>query len=312
MTFIEKSLRLREKLRQFILGWLDPKTLNSERARAELNAVLKKHWDPQPIEIYELILENWESNQPPPTAGTPSNPDKRFIVFIDQDLDVDWIANEDLPSDAEKCVSLAESIGARRCKHLPREQILELKRLIGQAIVNGIRGHKEESCKLAEDAAQFLKERTVERSRGWTLTAAHIFLLLFSALLTACCDAPSTWHCWGTADWFPLWLAIQGCVIGAYLSVLQKAGSGEWDAASGLGLHFLEVFTKLLAGGLLGGIALALSRSVHAPASIKNIAPDTYSVFLFGVAAGLFERVIPKMISTYSEFPTNTKDKVKE
>ena len=173
---------------------------------------------------------------------------------------------------------------------------------MGQAIVNGIRGETEQSSKLTNDAAQFLKERTVERSRSWTLTYAHLVFVVSSAILSFLFSMSNMWHCWQIIDPSLLWLAIQGGIIGAYLSVVRKAGRGEWDAAAGRSLHLLEVFTKLFAGGILGGIAFVLSRSVDAPLSLKQIAPDEYSALLLGIAAGLFEQLIPKMISTYSDF----------
>jgi hypothetical protein len=108
-----------------------------------------------------------------------------------------------------------------------------------------------------------------------------------------------------------LWTAIQGGIIGAYLSLVQRAGRGEWDAAAGRGLHNIEVLTKLFAGGILGGLAFALTRSVHAPSWVKEITPDGYSALIFGVVAGLFERTIPRIISTYvnPEIPQNTPNK---
>ena len=98
-----------------------------------------------------------------------------------------------------------------------------------------------------------------------------------------------------------LFLSLQGGMVGAYLSVIQKAGKGAWDAASGVRIHVLEVFTKIFAGCVCGGVAFTLSRSVHAPASIRELTSDPYSLLVFGLAAGLFERVIPKMVSAYVE-----------
>ena len=167
--------------------------------------------------------------------------------------------------------------------------------------VNAFQGAPDLSKSLAEGAAQFLKQRTVERSRSWTLFAAHLFLIAFSTILILFGSIINSSTSGGTEGSGLLCLAIQGGLIGAYLSVIQKAGRGEWDAAAGRQIHYIEVFTKLFAGGVLGGIAFALSRSVHAPISLKAITPDSYSLFVFSVAAGMFERLIPKMISTYTK-----------
>ena len=272
MALIEKSLEFRNHARRLILGWFKPSILAAERSRDELNRSVQQHWPDSPIKVYELIYENWE----PPAPGTPptqNNHSDHFIVFIDPELAVDWINNGDANETELQCISLAESIGAKRCNHLPREQVLEFRRLIGQAIVNGIRGNAKQACGLTETAAQFLKDRTIERSRAWTLASAHCLLPAAVGIAAFCLAVPSLYNLLsGAPD--GLWLATAGGLLGAYLSVLQKAGSGEWDAASGLRIHVLEVLTKFAAGTLFGGIAFAISQSVHAPAAIKSLTPD--------------------------------------
>jgi len=300
MGFVNKTLRVRQELRRLFLGWFKPRMLASEDLRSELNVALKDHWKPEAIDVFELILEIWEPDTVAP-ADTKAT-DDRFIVFIDPDLDVDWTTkSSELGAEANKAISFAESIGARRCKHLPREQILEFKRLVGQAIVNAIRGESEQSRKLAEEAALFLRDRTVERSRSWTLISAHIFVVVLSGVLALCHDAPFLAAFWQTDDSAFLWLAVEGGILGAYLSVVQRAGRGEWDAAAGRGIHYVEVFTKLFAGAILGGIAFAISRSQFAPPFLKAIIPDNYSALALGVASGFLERLIPKIISNYSK-----------
>lgn len=299
MGFIEKSFEFRKNARRLILGWVKPEILVAESVRKELNASLQQHWPDNPIQVHELIVESWEAHQQNGQA-TGATDTRNFIVFIDAELDVDWINDGTLTGKAAECVSFADSIGARRCQHLPREQVLELKRVIGLAIVNGIQGDEEQSWKLAMQAADFLKDRTVERSRVWTLASAHWLLFIFAmatAFLFGLPDAHSLFLEMPSG----LWLAAAGGLLGAYLSLIQKAGIGEWDAASGHSIHVLEVFTKLIAGAFFGITAFAISQSAHAPLSIKSLIPDSYSIFLFGLAAGLFERMIPKMVSSYLE-----------
>lgn len=303
MPFTDKSLEFRSRARRFALGWFKPSVLAAEQCREELNQSLQKHWPDSPIDVYELIYENWDTPELAARAGEPKGSD-HFIVFIDPELAIDWVNNSEINDTELQCISLAESIGARRCSHLPREQVLEFRRLLGQAIVNAIRGNAKQSRDLTECAAQFLKERTIERSRAWTLTSAHGLLLIAAAISVFCINLPLLGNVFsGISTGF--WFAAAGGLIGAYLSLLQKAGSGEWDAASGMRIHALEVFTKMGAGMLFGCIAFAISQSVHAPASIKALTPDNASLFMFGFVAGFIERVIPKMVSAYSDSFTN-------
>lgn len=306
MSFTDKSLEFRNRARRLLLGWFKPSVLTVERCREELNRSLQKHWPDSPIKVHELIYENWDPPVPaaPGAPAAQTNGSDHFIVFIDPELNIDWINNANGDDTELECISLAESIGAKRCHHLPREQVLEFRRLLGQAIVNGIRGNPKQSRALSESAAQFLKDRTIERSRAWTLASAHSLLLAAAVIAALCIAIPIILNLLSGAP-LGLWFAAAGGLLGAYLSVLQKAGSGEWDAASGRCIHILEVLTKFAAGTLFGGIAFAISQSVHAPASLKALTPDNASLFMFGFAAGFIERVIPKMVSTYSESFTN-------
>ena len=295
---IKRSLEMRKNVRRFWLAWVSPRTLEIEDARETLNVQLKEHWKPEPIEVYELIVEDWKK----PAANEK---DKNYIVFIDLELELDWINNGEMTSDGQKACATANSIDARRCKHLPREQILELKRLVGHAMVNAITGHAEESYKLTAEAAQFLKDRTVERSRSWTLTVAHLLIVVFSGSILI---YYVKFHSEQTLIPAFLPLAIEGGAIGAYLSVVQRAGHGEGDAAAGKFLHFIEVFTKLFAGCVLGAISFFISRSVFAPAPVKEFASEINSILVFGIAAGMCERLIPKMISNYSQLTNQQKE----
>src|SRR5579871_728488 len=131
MGCLERSLELRKKIRTFILGWFNPAVLAEESSRETLNNTLKQHWPNDPIQLYELVYEHWEP-KPPNAATATATPTGHFVVFIDIEIDVDWIYDGHLESKSAECVSRAEAIGARRCQHLPREQVLEFKRLIGQ------------------------------------------------------------------------------------------------------------------------------------------------------------------------------------
>lgn len=293
MRSIEKSLEYRAALRRFLVGWLRPGLLDEEKFRRELNETLQAHWTGNPINVHELIFESWDEEQ----KGSSKDGKKNHIVYIDHEFGVDWIYDGKLDKKSSECVSKAESVGAQRCRHLPKEQVLELKRLVGQAIVNGINGNAQEACQLAESAALFLRDRTVERSREWTLASANIFLILaimlFFYLYRIGTSEDSTFS--------GILIACSGGLLGAFISVIMRAGKGDWNAASGLQIHIIEVFTKLFVGAAFGLVTFTLSMSVHSPPSIRLLTPDNYSLFVLGFASGFFENLIPKMITKYSD-----------
>lgn len=295
-----KSVRWRTKLRFLWNTWFRPNLVVEERERKALNRELKGHWPDRQLHAYELVHEQWI----PDEELRNGESDKRFVVFIDHELAIDWITNEDLTAGGGKLVAAAEAVGARRFKHLPKEQVLELKRLVGQAIVCAIQGNSKESSSLAQQASDHLKARTVERSRYWSLMSSHLHLGIVVVL------AIWTWPrlCEALDSSNGVGFGLLGGFLGAYLSLMQTAGRGSWDSASGPWIHLVEAFTKLTAGVVLGGVAIAFSRSVHAPQSLKALTSDSYSVFVFGFCAGFVERLIPRMISQYSTNLTQVRD----
>ncbi len=179
--------------------------------------------------------------------------------------------------------------------------------MIGHAIVAAIRGGLKESRELSDKASEFLTERTIERSRVWTLMFAHMAVPLIASMLGLIfvalhSDDSRRFLAMGESY---LWVAMFGGLLGGYLSLVQKAGRGEWDAAAGRGAHATEVFTKLAAAVLLGAIAFAITQSTRV-ANPVAATPDPYSIFLFSFGAGFFERLIPKIVSTYSQSVIHT------
>ncbi len=299
-SLYQKSVRFRFKLRFLWCSWFCPRTLVDERERKALNREIRGHWTGRQLRVYELIHEQWEPDQ----DSKDEAPDERFIVFIDHELAVDWISNKNLTPEASKAVALAEAVGARRCKHLPHEQVLELKRLVGQAIVCAIQVNSKECSTIAQQASDFLKARTTERSRYWSLLSSHFFFGI--AIVLSVIFWPKLIEAIDVSN--GVGFGLLGGFLGAYLSLVQTAGKGAWDSASGPWIHLVEIFTKLLAGMIFGGVAIALSRSVHVPPSLKEITSDAYSVFVLGLASGFIERLIPRMISQYSNNLTKTQD----
>lgn len=298
-----KATRLRRKLRFLWCSWFYPNAIVEDQERKALNRELRAHWPDRQLRVYELIHEQWD----PDDELKAGEADERFIVFVDHELAVDWITKGNLNPASAKGVSAAEAVGARRCKHLPREQVLELKRLVGQSIVASIHGNSGEAKEIARQASSFLKARTTERSRYWSLLSAHALLGLAAAFLLV------FWPKVSDAFSFPnvIGFGASGGFLGAYLSLLQRAGKGEWDSAAGPWIHMVEIFTKLLAGSILGGVAVAFSGSVHAPPSLKAMTSDPHSVFVLGLVSGFVERLIPRLISQYSNNLTKEKDEPK-
>lgn len=288
---------MRNEIRKFILSWLRPDVLAKEQRRLEMASAVQKHWkDNGPIHLYELIREEWDDRE---EEGVDE--DSFYVVFIDEDIAIDWITEKKLSPEQSDAISHAESIGAKECKYLPKERQLEFRRLLGQAIVCAIDGNLEDSRRTADSALLSLMERTIERSRQWTLQWTHIFLCIAISTFCRYQSCPADFLSW----------AIFGGIVGAFLSIVQKAGKGKWNAAAGQWVHVVEVFSKIVSGGVLGGIAFAVVRSPLCPKLLETDPETVYMFFLVGVMAGLFERLIPRILSSYGDSVRKDKNEAK-
>ncbi len=250
-------------------------------------SAVQEHWKGNgPIHLYELIREEWDDKK-----DAVIEKDAFYVVFIDEDIAIDWLTEKKLSPEQSDAISHAESIGAKECKYLPKERQLEFRRLLGQAIVCAIDGNLEDSRRTADAALLSLMERTIERSRQWTLQWTHIFLFIAVCTFSRYQSCSSDCLAW----------AIFGGLIGAYLSIVQKVGKGKWNAAAGQWVHVVEVFSKIVSGGVLGGIAFAVVRSPLCPKLLETDPETVYMFFLVGVMAGLFERLIPRILSSYGD-----------
>lgn len=95
----------------------------------------RSHWPNVSIDFEELIREQWElKNETGSQQSIDTSQCINYIVFIDKELSIDWIASPP-PSDDETCrlISQASAIEALPCMHLDKSQVLAFKRLIGEA-----------------------------------------------------------------------------------------------------------------------------------------------------------------------------------
>ena len=286
-----------KQVRDFLLSWLYPSVLEKEQRRLEMTVAVREHWKTHgSIHLYELIREDWDDTKDVEnTKATKASEHPNYIVFVDKDMEIDWITQENLPADRSKAVSYAESIGAKECKFLPKEKQLEIQRLIGQAIVCAIDGNIEESKQTADAALKSLQERTVEQSRWWSLCWAHILSLVSFILFCY-------WRQYGAIPMVG-W-SIFGGIVGAYLFIVLKAGKGKWKATAGQRVHIIEVFSKISSGGVLGAVLFAITQTPLCPKMFEGFPQTIYLFFLLGTLAGFFERFVPRILSSYGDTTT--------
>jgi hypothetical protein len=227
---------------------------------------------------------------------------EEFIVFLDNDLDVDWSTSDAYdghrdPSKHNAVVNEAALLEATPCDGVSLAIKTHFKRLIGEAIARSLDSDYIGANQMLRSAQKYILARSQELSRWWYLSASMGMALPFA--FTGCVF-------WWARTFFiqelgdeAFWLLLSsvGGAIGALLSVIQRTGRLTFDCSAGRALHRLEATSRIWAGaisGILAGLAVrsevilaVLARGERAPAIMM----------LAAFAAGTGERLATSIIA---------------
>lgn len=232
---------------------------------------------------------------------------ERFIVFLDDVLDVDWSTSEAYDRDGHRdlskhnaVVNEAALLEATPCEGISLPIKTHFKRLIGEAIARSLDSDYIGANRMLRSAQQYILARSQELSRWWYLSSSMVMALPFA--ITGCVF-------WWARTFFvqelgdgPFWLLLSsvGGAVGALLSVMQRTGKLTFDCSAGRALHCLEATSRIWAGaisGVLAGLAVrseiilaVLARGERAPAIMM----------LAAFAAGAGERLATSIIAEVS------------
>lgn len=229
---------------------------------------------------------------------------KDFIVFIDDEGDLDWETsrefderNPELDPKLNSIINDAATLETTPCEGLSKEMNLHFKRLIGEGIARGLDGDFAGGMNMLSAAETYLQSRSQETSRRWYLTASSLMTLPF--LLVGCifwlCRKALIFYLGSGAFWVAL-STVAGA-LGALLSVISRTGKLSFDCSSGKALHYLEGASRIWAGALSGVIVSLGVRTqmLLAPLSQGDKGPAV--MLLAGFAAGAGERLASSIIS---------------
>ena len=192
--------------------------------------------------------------------------DKDFIVFIDDDLDVDWQTTEAYDTRGHKnetqhndILNAVARLEATPCSELPYSIRLQYKRLVGEGIARSLAHDYGNAKTILHTAEKYIRDRSEETSRYWYLTASTVMaalalaigmlVVIFRDRVIAVLGRDGTWLC----------VAVAAGSAGALLSVIARSGKLKFDSSAGRRLHYLEGASRIWAGGLSGFVvALAM------------------------------------------------------
>ena len=115
--------------------------------------------------------------------------DKDFIVFIDDDLDVDWQTTEAYDTRGHKnetqhndILNAVARLEATPCSELPYSIRLQYKRLVGEGIARSLAHDYGNAKTILHTAEKYIRDRSEETSRYWYLTASTVMAALALAI----------------------------------------------------------------------------------------------------------------------------------
>jgi hypothetical protein len=237
-----------------------------------------------------------------------------YIVFIDTDIDIDWITKES--GDSEDILSArhneimneAALLEATPCDGLPENVRMQFKRLIGEGLVRNFENDYDSASKMLQSARSYIVARGEETSRLWYLSASFIATLPFigcGSIVWVCRDGFA--KLFGGMALSITMAAVMGAT-GALLSVIARTGALKFDCSSGSRLHYLEGASRICAGALSGVVVgLAIISGIF-------LAPLTHGekshgiMMLAAFAAGAVERLATSIISSVGAGKTALSD----
>jgi hypothetical protein len=164
-----------------------------------------------------------------------------FIVFIDDDCDLDWKWHGPFP-DNSQIGKVWNDIAFEEIwlKNWPVDLKVSAKRALGEALARMMDGESENSQLALKAAKRFVSLKGKEVSRYWTLQACSFgaaIAVLWGAL-SIVFQTPIR-DIIGTTPW-RLEVAAAAGAVGALLSVILRLGRVDLDARAERRLHFAE------------------------------------------------------------------------
>jgi hypothetical protein len=243
--------------------------------------------------------------------------DKDYIVFIDDELQLHWetttvfdarMASEKTKEKADIVLAKAAVLEFTPCDGLSQEMKVHFKELVGEAIAYAFDGSNSAAESILADAKQYWIARSQEASRFWYLSASLVVAAPFLlAALAFWFYQTALLASFGSLYWI-IMAAFAG-TMGALLSVIGRTGKLPFDSSSGRALHYLEAISRIIVGGISGGLvglAIQTKLLVLFPASEHQHAIMAFAAF----AAGAGERLAPSIIAAMEKKGSDAADKI--
>jgi len=194
--------------------------------------------------------------------------DEEYLVYLDSENTVHWdydppvTKDEDEevtdsddqydPGELERIFNRAAMLETTPCSDLPFDMQRAFKRLIGEGVARAFEDQYKFSDEILDVAAGYIGARNQEAQRSWYLTASSmmtaffmivgLFDWLFRTGAIAALGEPVFW----------LILSASAGAMGAWLSVIERAGKLRFEAGSAKSVYYQEAASRIAAGAISG------------------------------------------------------------
>lgn len=187
--------------------------------------------------------------------------DGEIKVYVDKDIDLDWECDDK----ASKLIDVMPLKAAVRkiqngvaalepiAHNWPDDLKLTSKRLLGEAMASVLRGDVEGAEGALENAKKFVRTKSKQVSRYWTLQACLIAggMAALAGLVEAFARTQITGYIGQTP--FLMSLCFWAGCVGALLFVVMRLGTQpKVDSTAERHLHYLEAVARIVGGGIAG------------------------------------------------------------
>lgn len=217
-----------------------------------------------------------------------------YIVYIDNDFDLDYIDKRDKSTwtqeevqEFHRAYGKLQKAEAAPCHNLRKRHLLSFKRFLGSAYLQILEKDFSGVDKIIQEADEYLRQRNVEMARE---------LFLQSGLPVAAAAAVAGFAMY-FMGYFNTWLyGILFGIFGAFFSIWIRYGKEEMTGLASKSLHYLESVSRLFIGAIAAVLVMFIARSgllISIQVTNNNL------IFLncvLGFAAGFSERLVPSLL----------------
>jgi hypothetical protein len=222
-----------------------------------------------------------------------------WIVYLDEDLFVEWAENEGIELDEKSfyaitnMVAYYESISSEL---LSKRHIRPFRRLLGESVARAYENQSERAEQILEKAKEYLEARSTERAKLWYLFSSGGVVACVSIVILLVKIYYSDFSSWAGPNWADIIIGSLFGPIGAFISIISRSSKISVDAAAGWVMHLIDglarIFVALL-GAMLVAICLKVNLVLGMPSGLDS--PRLYLI-AFCIIAGASERIVPDLI----------------